>query len=130
MKPRNDPEVSAWLVKVQDDLRIAELALEQEPPIVEPACFHAQQAAEKALKAVLVAHEIEVPHTHDVVWLVRILSKEYAAAVDLREPAAVLTTYGVSTRYPALRPGATIDEARAALANAKAILSWVEARLP
>lgn len=73
MRPRDDAEVAGWLALVEDDLRIARLAVEQEPPIIGPACFHAQQAAEKAVKALLVAlDDIEVPRTHDVVALSRL----------------------------------------------------------
>ena len=39
---------------VQADLRSAEHALRASPPLTEDACFHAQQAVEKSLKAFLV----------------------------------------------------------------------------
>ncbi len=130
MRPRDDAEVTGWLALVEDDLRIARLSLEQENPIIGPACFHAQQAAEKALKALLVALDLAVPRTHDVVALVRLVASQLPEANDVREAAAVVTTYGVSPRYPALRPAASLDEARQAVAEAERISAWVLARFP
>ncbi len=63
------------------------------------AAFHAQQAAEKAIKAALIAEEVAVPHTHDldtirnrlpVGWRVKRTHPDLAALSD----------YAVETRYP------------------------------
>ena len=52
MKPDNRrlEEAAEWLRHVTDDLRLADLALDAVPPITGLALYHAQQAAEKALK--------------------------------------------------------------------------------
>ena len=47
---------AAWLRKAWQDLRRVERCLTDEPPDVEDALFHCQQAAEKALKAFLIWH--------------------------------------------------------------------------
>jgi HEPN domain-containing protein len=73
MRRPDDPEVAAWLAKADGDLRMARMALEAPDPLFDQACFHSQQAAEKALKALLVAVGIPVPKPHDPVHLVDLL---------------------------------------------------------
>jgi HEPN domain-containing protein len=48
-------EAARWLARADEDAVVAELALTRDPPLVNPAAFHCQQAAEKMLKALLVA---------------------------------------------------------------------------
>ena len=54
-----------WLTKAKTDLALAKVILKKGPDL-EPwaAGFHAQQAAEKSMKAVLVAEGIEPPRDH------------------------------------------------------------------
>jgi HEPN domain-containing protein len=49
-----EPSMRAWVEKATDDLEAAETLLAREPPKSSAAAFHAQQAAEKDLKAALV----------------------------------------------------------------------------
>ena len=51
-------DTKAWLAKASQDLRRVEVLLAAEPPDVEGALFHSQQAAEKALKAFLTWHDV------------------------------------------------------------------------
>ncbi|MDQ3328293.1 MAG: HEPN domain-containing protein [Chloroflexota bacterium] len=55
--------VRGWLRKPDSDLTALNLALNAEDAL-DTACFHAQQAAEKVLKAYLVAYSTEFPCTH------------------------------------------------------------------
>ena len=59
-------DTARWLRYAEEDLITAETLLRQ--PHVPPrqACWHAQQSAEKALKAVLISLEIDFPRTHDL----------------------------------------------------------------
>jgi HEPN domain-containing protein len=61
--------------------------------------FHAQQAAEKAIKAVLSSLSIDYPRTHNIGFLLDLLpGKECPLPPDaLRLPE--LTPYGTVTRY-------------------------------
>jgi HEPN domain-containing protein len=65
--------VSDWLALAADDLDLLERALA--PPMKHRgACFHAQQAAEKSLKAVAALRGApEVPFTHSVLALCRLV---------------------------------------------------------
>jgi HEPN domain-containing protein len=61
-----------WLSHAQSDLRLAGLAAADEWVRREQACFHAQQAAKKALKAVLASNRMDFPFTHDIEELLEI----------------------------------------------------------
>ncbi len=50
--------VDSWFAKAHLDLRTANLVLEAEPPLYEPAVFHCQQAAEKSIKGFLAFHKV------------------------------------------------------------------------
>ena len=61
--------------------------------------FHAQQSIEKAIKAVLSSRGAEIPHTHDLVWLLELLGE---SGLDLPSDAIYfprLTPYGAALRY-------------------------------
>jgi HEPN domain-containing protein len=66
MQPVVAAEVREWLERAADDLREAAHDLTAAPLLVRGAVFHCQQAAEKALKAFLAAHERPFRRTHDL----------------------------------------------------------------
>jgi len=87
-----------WLLKGDSDLATAKRTAGSDGPY-DTACFHAQQAAEKYLKAVLAYHGVEIPRTHDVEEL-QLLCAEFIAHGDFRSLALEeLTDYAVSVRY-------------------------------
>jgi HEPN domain-containing protein len=61
------------------------------------ACFHAQQAAEKAIKSVLTLHGIEFRRTHDLLALAELLPKSDFPITD--NWLIRLTPYAVEFRY-------------------------------
>jgi len=68
MNPRLE-EVSEWLQKAEKDLLSARILLEHDPPVLETACFHCQQAVEKALKAYLVWKGVPFERVHSLPYL-------------------------------------------------------------
>lgn len=54
-----------WLNHARSDLRLAIVARRHKDILLEQVCFHAQQACEKALKAVLLSKEVGFPLVHD-----------------------------------------------------------------
>ena len=107
--------VRQWLAKAEEDFGVARYLLAREAPYESAIAWHAQQAAEKLLKAVLVHHQVEFPKTHDLGDLV-----DSVAAVDsplarlLGDPTA-LNPYGVEVRYPGNFPKITPEAAREAV---------------
>lgn len=90
------------------------------------ACYHAQQAAEKGLKAVLMQQGATFPKTHDVIRLVDAIRVTQPTFPAFALESAVLNTYAVDMRY---EPGALTDvdeeEANAAIGYAETILDAV-----
>lgn len=60
--PPDDPR--EWLNRARSNL--ARARSETEDVYLEDLCFDAQQAAEKALKAVLIHSKVRFPHVHDL----------------------------------------------------------------
>ena len=107
MKPRADPvDAQAWLTRAKSNLRLAELG-RKEGVLLEDLCFEAQQAAEKALKAVCVHYSIEFPRTHSLVLLMDLIESAGAQLTPDVKSAGILTQYAVEARYPGWGEDAT-----------------------
>ncbi len=92
--------VQSWLRKAEGDLRVSEhmLGVKQEDYFA--VAFHAQQAAEKFLKAFLVRHQIPFPKTHNIKQLLELAEQaDPSLKVELAS-AGMLTPFGVEFRYP------------------------------
>ncbi len=121
------PETQEWVAKAEDDLSVAERAMQPPNPIYDAACFHAQQSAEKYLKAFLEQQGILFPRTHDLVQLVELAGESLAELTPLKEALAKLTRYAVEVRYIGVR--ATEAMAKEALQIAEQVRTIVRAKL-
>ena len=123
----DDQVIQQWVESAQSDLLYAEL----KPPsgaMYEQGCFHAQQAAEKALKALLLSLDEEPPYIHDLHALLQLLRAKVAVPAHLAE-AASLTKYAVVSRYPPFSTPVTEEEWGRATAIAHSVVEWVEEQL-
>jgi len=99
MKKRTRADLAnAWLRKAASDLATVEACLAAGRGL-DAACFHCQQAAEKALKAFLIARDQDFPHTHDLQRLVALCAKVEAGFRRLQTAAQRLNPYAVDFRY-------------------------------
>jgi len=121
--------VGEWIHKADQDIRAAEALLHQELPLLYPACFHSQQAAEKYLKAYLTQHQVEFPKTHSIRELLDLVRTVDVELADLLLPAVALTPYGVEVRYPGDLPEPSEKEADEAFALAKNVVDAVTKRM-
>ena len=55
-----------WVKKADEDFQFAVLNLKEQNPFYAQICFHFHQAAEKYLKAYVVANELEFRKIHDL----------------------------------------------------------------
>lgn len=92
--------VQAWLIKANEDLRSARKLAAEPDPLLSTAMFHCQQAAEKALKALLVFHDRRVTKTHDVEVLLGIATTLEPKLSAWTASANQLTEYAAVFRYP------------------------------
>lgn len=113
-----------WLVHAKSDLA---LARQHTPDVLYSAlCFQAQQAAEKSIKAVPLAKNIDFPYTHNLAVLTTILSDSGIIASGELDEAADLTVYAAQTRYPGMQYDLTEADYREALAIAEFVVEWAE----
>lgn len=92
--------MTEWLASADEDLRAAEGILALRDPPLAPVSFHAQQTAEKALKAMLTRFETAFSKTHSLLVLLDAVDRWSpgirAELADLEE----LTLFAVGGRYP------------------------------
>ena len=99
------------------------------------ACFQAQQAAEKALKAYLYYRRHRFVHGHSVSELAARCAKYDESFTTLKKGLAMLDRFYIPTRYPNGLPGGIpaeayfAEDAEQALAVAEEALSFVRERL-
>lgn len=99
-EPREEAE--AWLQLAREDILSAQTLLAHQSNGLRNAAFLAQQAAEKALKALLIAAELPVPRVHNLAAVAASLPMD-TEQID-HEALAVLTPWAVAGRYGAGAP--------------------------
>ncbi len=130
-RPETSSSGRQWVEKAEHDLINAEhtLTLEKNCPF-DTVCFHAQQCAEKYLKAFLVQKSITFPKTHDLrVRMQLIPSSLSLLGLDIAE-ILPLNRYTIEARYPGEWEPITREEAERAVATAKKVREAIRAQLP
>lgn len=124
-------EAREWLDRAEADLLAAGKLLRTRPRLLAIAVYHAQQAAEKALKAFLAAYNTPFRKTHDLEEVLRACIALEATFAQIQAEAILLAPYAVRFRYP--DTGAPLEpplaEARAAVAAAERVLAFVRGQL-
>ena len=124
-RPPDDPR--EWLNRARSNLVRAQTML---PGVyLEDLCFDAQQAAEKAIKAVLIARGAAFPPIHDLAGLLTILGQTGEAISPTIADAARLTRFAVVTRYPGVAKPVTAEEHQRAVVIAEAVVVWADMRV-
>lgn len=118
-----------WLRRANSSLRKAELGGDSPGIYREDLCFDAQQAAEKAVKALLVERRIVFPYVHDLRLLLSLLEQAGVGVPDEVRRAEELTKYATAARYPDLGEPVTDEEYHQAFAWAEAVVGWAERTL-
>ena len=118
------PEVAGrWLAYAESDLAVA-YGVDRPGVILETLCFHAQQAAEKGLKAIFVSRGWRYPYAHDLSALItELLKLELDVPADVQD-CVVLTEYAVEGRYPGFDEPVSEEEYLDAIVRAKRVLKW------
>jgi HEPN domain-containing protein len=96
--------------------------------LYEDLCFQAQQAAEKALKGLLIYYQEEPEFTLNINVLLNALSKHTEIPDDIRK-AAKLTNYAVFTRYPGEYDDLTKEDYEESIVMATNCLNWAEQKI-
>jgi len=114
-----------WLVRANGDLALAKVPL-PEGAFYEDLCFHAQQAAEKAIKAVYVECGLVFRYIHDLDELLSGLERKGVPISQEVNDVGILTTYAWEARYPGVSEPVTEDEYREAVKVAQKVVAWGE----
>ena len=114
-----------WLARAKSDLILARLPL-PEGAFYEDLCFHAQQAAEKALKAVYQHHGWIFKYTHDLEELVTGLKQKGLVVPSEIDDSVILTSFAWEARYPGLSEPVTEEEYHKAIEHAEDVVIWAE----
>ncbi|HUW20569.1 MAG TPA: HEPN domain-containing protein [Sedimentisphaerales bacterium] len=95
------PTAAEWVAKAEGDFAMMEreCAVEKDPNY-DGICFHAQQCAEKYLKARLCEAEIGFSKIHDLVVLLEKVLQAECGWESFREDLAYLSDFAVAFRYP------------------------------
>jgi len=122
-------EVQAWLRRADNDLRSAQVDLAADPPLIEDALFHCQQAAEKAMKAFLTVHDTAFRKTHDLDELAAACEGIDATLKAALDPARDLTVFAWAFRYPGSDEPPPEAEAHDSLRLAQVTVNAIRERL-
>jgi HEPN domain-containing protein len=115
-----------WLAHAESDLSLARLARDRREILPEQVCFHAPQAAEKALKAILLHRGIEFPLIHDIEELLEIAKAGGLALPPDVVEAGALTPYAVEARYPGHLEEVTPTDVEEAVRLAEKVMVWAK----
>jgi HEPN domain-containing protein len=121
MSDSRDPQ--AWVSKAEQDLLAIENNVNAARVPWSIVCYHAQQTAEKMLKAYIVSHRGIADRTHDLLALLDECEALGAAVTDLREDCKYVLRYGAITRYPGSGFEPTEQQARKSVEAARRVYS-------
>jgi HEPN domain-containing protein len=120
--PPTDPR--EWLNRAQSNLAAASDAA---PGVyLEDLCFNAQQAAEKAVKAVFIHRGLRFPYVHDLQRLLQLLNRGGVKIPKYVWKAEDLSAFAFEARYPGPSPPVKLRQYRRALRIAESVLRWAE----
>jgi len=112
-----------FLRKAASDLSAAHVLARDRDQQDDVVGFHAHQAVEKSMKAVLAVRGLEIPRTHDIVLLLRLIETGRESPPQQLEEAKSLAPWAVAMRYDEI--DSTLDRT-SALTIADAALTWAQ----
>ena len=115
-------EVRGWLLRASEDLRAGRHDLTASPPLLNDVAFHAQQCAEKAMKAYLVHREQPFRKTHNLTELGGAVARLEPSLADLMRSASLMTEFAWRFRYPGELATVSQEDAMRALDTAESVL--------
>lgn len=126
---KNQELVDAWVTRAESNLYRARAGRVSDRILFEDLCYDCQQTVEKSLKGLLFSLCLEVPRTHNVGTLLKLLDNADIVIPKLVILASALTEYAVNTRYPGDYEQVSEEEYESALHMAEEVYSWVMAEL-
>lgn len=122
--PPDDPR--EWLNRARSNLAKAQSAFGPPEIYLEDLCFDAQQAAEKAIKAVLIHLGVRFPYVHDLAQLLALVEQAGQEIPERIRRAGGLSGYAVEARYPGLSEPVSREEYEEAVMVAQEVVRWAQ----
>jgi HEPN domain-containing protein len=123
-----NPAVAEWVSKAEGDFLTAGRELRaRKSPNYDAVCFHAQQCAEKYLKAVLQENDKPIPKIHNLIELMLLCEKMDSTFEMLRADLVTMERFSVGVRYPGEM--AEKEDAQSAYAAAGTVRTFVRQKL-
>jgi HEPN domain-containing protein len=122
MKNEESPEI--WIAYAESDFAMASIGRANKKIKYENLCFHSQQAAEKAIKAILVFKGKKFPKSHSIKLLLDIIESSGENVPSVIKESDQLTDYAIESRYPGLHDTIDNKEYKESLKLAAKVLEW------
>ena len=117
-----------WVTKAEGDFATAGRELRaRKSPNNDAVCFHAQQCAEKYLKAILQDNEKHIPKIHNLIELMLLCEEIDRSFEFLRSDLVTMERFSVHVRYPG--EIAVKEDAQATYAAAGAVRTFIKQKL-
>lgn len=117
------------MAKARSDLGAARKLATGPETYLDTAIYHCQQAAEKAIKALLAQNDLRVEKTHDLEVLIQRATPFAPVLSELLDHADRLTPYAIAYRYPGEQLVPSAEEFAMALAAAEEMVGCIESLL-
>jgi len=123
-----NPAVAEWVSKAEGDFATAGRELRaRKSPNYDAVCFHAQQCAEKYLKAVLQENDKHIPKIHNLIELMLLCEEIDSSFEMLRVDLVTMERYAVRGHYPG--ETAEKEDARSAYAAIGIVRKFIRQKL-
>ncbi|MBI4646653.1 MAG: HEPN domain-containing protein [Bacteroidia bacterium] len=123
---KNNNEIEKWLISSVGDLTLAKKGKISKKIPYEPLCFHAQQAAEKGLKAILIFKNKEFEKTHSIARLLELINETGLDIPPAMKETISLTRFATRMRYPTNEIPVTQKEYKEVIKLAEKVLKWTK----
>ena len=125
MLERYDPEdPREWINRAYSSLNMAKK--DPNDVYLEDLCYNAQQAVEKAIKAVFIKYGIDFPFTHDIAELLSLLRGKIREFPEYVKQSINHTKFAILTRYPGIAPPIEQEDYEQAVIIAEKVVHWAE----
>ena len=122
--------VQEWIEKAEEDFEFARINLEEGKRFFAQICFHFHQAAEKYLKAYIVANELEFRKIHELPMLLKFCIEKDPSFKQIKDECEFLNGFYMDSRYPVQWPSNfSANEAQKAHQASFLIRSFVKSKL-
>lgn len=98
--PAATQDCTAWMEYGDNDLRAAQILIDDPNPLIGVALYHIEQSVEKALKAYLLAHNIAFALTHDLAPLLKSCCAQDTDFGQFASDVKEISPYATKSRYP------------------------------